>query len=218
MTAWAKRTVVLVALIAMVAGLTPAVSAQPAPSGGSVPTVGVAPEIFQPDRINRTPTGSDDPSNAKGGASGLAGLDEPGEVVERRTEDSRTFATEDGRFETVFYAAPVNYQDANGDWQPIDNRLVPGTSPGALRNAAAAVELSLPPVLGAGPVRVAGDDISVGFTLQGAKATPSPGLSKGLPGPASDTAAQASATYANALPGVDVTYTATAKGSRRTWS
>jgi hypothetical protein len=200
-------------MIAMVAGLTPAVSAQPAPSGGSVPTVGVAPEIFQPDRINRTPTGSDDPSNAKGGSSGLAGLDEPGEVVERRTEDSRTFATEDGRFETVFYGGAVNYQDARGDWQPIDNRLVPGTSPGAaLRNAAAAVELSLPPVLGAGPVRVAGDDISVGFTLQGAKATPSPGLSKGLPGPASDTAAQASATYANALPGVDVTYTATANG------
>ena len=215
MAAWAKRTVIIVALLALVAGLTPTASAQSVPAGKE-PTVGVVPEVFRPERINRTPLGGDNPSNAEGAATGLTGLSEldgPGEVVERRTEDSRTFVTEDGAFETVLYGGAVNYQDANGDWQPIDNSLVRGASPDvALRNAAAPVEVSLPPVLGAGPVRVADDGISVAFTLQDAKGTPSPGLAKSLPRAASDAAAKASATYANALPGVDVSYTVTAEG------
>lgn len=77
----------------------------------------------------------------------------------------------------MFYAAPVHYQDANGDCQPIDNSLVPGSAPGAQRNEGADVELSLPPVLNAGPVQAADDGVSVGFTLQGAQAMPSLGVS-----------------------------------------
>ncbi len=47
------------------------------------------------------------------------------EPVERRTEDSRTFVRQDGKFETVFYGAPILYHDANGAWRPIDNTVVP---------------------------------------------------------------------------------------------
>ncbi len=42
-----------------------------------------------------------------------------------RTEDSRTFVRQDGKFETVFYGAPILYHDANGAWRPIDNTVVP---------------------------------------------------------------------------------------------
>ncbi len=134
--------------------------------------------------------------------------------MERRTEDSRTFVAEDDTFQTVFYGAPVNYQDANGAWQPLDNALVPSAAPGgSLRNAAGAVEVSLPAVLGAAPVRVAKGDLEVSFSLRNSQGTtPSLGPSAKLPTPATDAAAKATATYPGALSGVDVVYTATSRG------
>lgn len=42
--------------------------------------------------------------------------------MERRTETTRTFATDSGAYQTVFYDAPVNYRDANGAWQATTPR------------------------------------------------------------------------------------------------
>jgi RHS repeat-associated protein len=209
---WMQRVAALVvmAVLASVLGTGPA-AAQEAPATPLVP------EVFVPEVINRNPQGSPPAPPADEGqllGAGLEGVSAASEVVERRTEDSRTFVAEDGTFQTVFYGAPVNYQDANGAWQPVDNALVPSAAPGGgLRNAAGAVEVSLPAVLGAAPVRVAKGDLEVAFSLRNSQgATPSLGPPPELPTPATDAAAKATATYAGALSGVDVVYTATSRG------
>jgi hypothetical protein len=174
---------------------------------------GAAPEVFVPGAINRVPEGDAIPTAGNAGTRPTGIVAAGGEVVERRTEDSRTFVTEDGGFETTFYGGAVNYRDAQGAWQPIDNSLVPAEgSNGALRNAAGPVDVSLPAVLGAEAVRVAKDDVSVGFRLNGADGGPTAGTPKALPPPASEAAVKASATYANSIPGVDVSYTAMPEG------
>jgi hypothetical protein len=141
--AWAKRTVVLVALMAMVAGLVPPASAQPAPSRGKGPTIALEPETFAPGAINRTPQGGPVPEE-KGQL--LGGQPQPEgerrELVERRTEDSQTFDAGGGVFETVFYDGAVNYRDESGTFQPIDSTLVPSGGRGAaLRSKAGAVDV-----------------------------------------------------------------------------
>ncbi len=208
-TAWPKRLVVLLVLFATMATMSPAVSAQTGPTEAPRLT----PEVFEPGPINRTPSGGPPLTGTLD-----APLEEPDhkgrELVERRTEDSRTFVGQDGKFETVFYGGPIHYRDARGQWQPIDNTLVPAPGSGAgLRNAAGEVQVSLPPMLGTGPVQVSRDDVSVAFSLQGAKAVPpSLGVPKTSPVPASEAMNKATATYPSANPGVDVSYTATARG------
>lgn len=206
---------------------------RPEPGGytADARTVVAEPEVFAPDAINRTPEGGPIPEDAGEIANSTPGaIASPGEeVVERRTEDSRTVVAEDGSFETTFYQGAIHYRDGEGAWQGIDNTLVPanpgkgrGRESAGLRNAAGPVELSLPPVLGTAPVTVRKDDVSVGFTLKGAAATsPSVGRPEALSDLASENpaaaaaakeASQASATYAGAAPGVDVAYRATGQG------
>jgi hypothetical protein len=214
--AWAKRTVVLVALMAMVAGLAPSASAQPAPSGGRGPAVAAEPERFAPGAINRRPVGGPVPSE-EGQLLGGEQV-EPGgerrELVERRTEDSETFDTGGGVLETVFYDGAVNYRDDAGNLQRIDSTLVPAAGRGAgLRSKAGPVDVELPAVLGSSPVRVSSEGVSVAFTLRGAKGVPEVGVpAAGAALAAPPEIAQSSATYADALPGVSVTYAAMAEG------
>lgn len=46
-----------------------------------------------------------------------------GEVEELREENVKHFRLSDGSFVAAQYAEPVHYQDADGDWQDIDNTL-----------------------------------------------------------------------------------------------
>lgn len=129
-----------------------------------------------------------------------------GEVPGLRTATSRTFVAEEdagadadadagagvGRaLEARVYAGPVNFRDGDGVWRKIDNRLVAGES-GVVRNAANAYRVQLPPDL-SGPVTITTGEASVSFSLVGAKG-----------GRAVD---GNQATYAAALPQVDVRYT-----------
>ena len=210
MAAWTRRVIVGCVLLAMVAGITPPASAQEvveSPPGASPP---ITPEIFAPGEINRSPQGEGAPAGELLPSEGQD-ASEPVEVVERRTADSATFVREDGRFETVFYGGPVHYRDDQGAWQPIDTALVPSAEAGALRNSAGPVQLSLPAALGSGPVRATRDGVSVAFTMRGATGTPSPGTPQSLPA-TSEAAAKASVTYANAVEGVDVSYSAMPEG------
>ena len=68
--------------------------------------------------------------------SGRAGGSDAGGVV-KRTEKSITVRNGDGSFTTSLYAAPVNFRDAQGHWQPISSKLVPAEKAGyAYRNEA----------------------------------------------------------------------------------
>jgi RHS repeat-associated protein len=207
-------TVTLALLASLTAG--PVADAQQADRPGASTDRGATPpEAFQPGSINRTPPRSDVPPGGLEGLDGATPRPESGrELPERRSENSRTFEIEEGVFQTVTYGGPVNYRDASGAWQPINSTLVPAEPPDyAFRSAAGPVSVELPAVLGSHPVKTTNGDTSVGFTLQGASATPTPGAPADVLSPTpTPEVAKASATYAGALPGVDVVYAAGAEG------
>ncbi len=137
--------------------------------------VSVAPVKFEPGRINRTPVGGPIPASAGKGPKILdpASSDGLEEVVERRTENSKTSSTEDGHMVTEFFQQPVNFKDLDGKWQPIDNRLVVNESGNApVRNRANEINISLPRDLAAGPARVESKGQFVEFSPKGAALTP----------------------------------------------
>ena len=105
-------------------------------------------------------------------AAGSSGSGELGpEIASMRTRNSRTYQTADGRGRVArFSATPINFKDASGDWQPIDNSL---TRNGAnLTNGDNRYDLDLPSRLTAGdPVTVSEGGDQVSFALQGADAT-----------------------------------------------
>ena len=63
--------------------------------------------------------------------------------------------TASGSFRAKVYRESVNYKDANGQWQPIDDALRPdASSPYRYENAANRYSLKLPMRLGTAPVRI----------------------------------------------------------------
>ncbi len=124
------------------------------------------------------------------------------EVVSLRTRTSRTFAPKPAAHTkgaqsspgTTLVVAPgsLNFQDAKGVWQPIDNALV--ANGGAATNKANRYTVTLPADLGSAPVRVAFGGASVEMTLVGAKG--------------SGTVCNDTKTFAGALPGVTLAYSA----------
>jgi hypothetical protein len=121
------------------------------------------------------------------------------ELAGRRTAYSDTFQLPSGERETRLYESPVNYQDENGDWQPIEQGLYE-TPSGAITNGDNSFEIHLPEALEESPVRVVVGDAWISekplgiatapVELQGNLATYSPagdaagfefsGLSNGL--------------------------------------
>lgn len=119
--------------------------------------------------------------------TGIVGV----EVPQLRTENSRTYRRPDGSMQARISTTPLNYRDASGAWKPIDNEL--RTLPnGSLENRASSFKVRLP-AKAAGDVRVAHDGHTLGFSLAGA----------GEVAPDHD---GAEATFADAIPHVDVEY------------
>lgn len=121
------------------------------------------------------------------------------EVTALRTRSSRTYAGPHGSFVDVISGGAVNYKDAQGNWQPIDDTLVPSTgAANSHTNKADAYQLTLPDQLAAAPVKVDFAGGSVTQQLEGASGS---GVVSGN-----------EETYANALPSTSVTYAATPSG------
>lgn len=121
------------------------------------------------------------------------------ELVERRTDNSATFAQIDGTYKTVVSPGRMHYRERDGKWQKPDNTLVSERAPGyALANKTNGYRAQLPADLEGAPVRVSAGDDWVSFALDGAKGRP--------------TAKDNRADYKGALKGVDVSYSATNVG------
>lgn len=93
------------------------------------------------------------------------------EVVEARTETTRTYETEiPGVFSTEVSATPVNFQQ-NGDWVPIDASLV--ESEGGFENAANSVQIDVADSADAETVAelTLPSSASVGFGIDDAEAS-----------------------------------------------
>jgi len=78
------------------------------------------------------------------------------ELLGKRTATSKTFALPGGSRESRIYETPIHYENAEGEWKPIEEALEPlnGT---ALTNGANSFDLTLPTRLGAGPVKLSDD-------------------------------------------------------------
>lgn len=115
------------------------------------------------------------------------------EVTDLRTQSSRTYETEDGGRVTKVFAGSVNYRE-NGEWRAIDNKLE-RSADGDLENRANRYNLELPAHLDEAPIKVRHGAASLAFELQDSSS-------------AAVRSTGNSATYKDALPGVDVRYDA----------
>jgi hypothetical protein len=75
------------------------------------------------------------------------------ELPEKRTANSDTFELHSGMLETRVYGTPINYEDPEGEWQPIEEGLEE-TDGGEIVNGASSVEVSLPSELQEGAARL----------------------------------------------------------------
>ena len=114
------------------------------------------------------------------------------ELVSLRTRTSKTFMGRDGQRVTRLYAGSVHYRDARGAWREIDPRLQ--RLHGRLLSRRNRFSTSVPSELGADTVRVRKGRWWMAFALRGAQG--------------SAAVRGATARFADALPGVDVVYTA----------
>lgn len=120
----------------------------------------------------------------------------PADTSPQRTARTTTRRLANGRLLTRASATPLNVRGADGRFRPIDTELV-RRADGSLEPRAAAIDVRLPSRL-TQPVEIADGKHRVGLRLLGAGGRASV---KG-----------ASATYADALPGVDVRYEALPTG------
>ena len=116
------------------------------------------------------------------------------ELPQLRTRDTSTYVDEDGAYITRFYQGSVNYDSPSGDWKPIDNQLVPVFTSGyAYKNKANRYIAEFPQDI-KDPVRFTVGKESVAMALEDAEGTGSVTAN--------------STSFADALPGVNVSYAA----------
>jgi hypothetical protein len=121
-----------------------------------------------------------------------------GDIPELRTRTSQTFAASGGSREIRVSQQSLNYRDAQGRWQPIDNTLKRDGD--AVRNGANRYALRVPAKLGNRDIRIASGDAWIGLTPRFAGA--------------SSKATGASVRFVDAWPGVELRYTATGDSVR----
>jgi RHS repeat-associated protein len=88
------------------------------------------------------------------------------ELEGQRTATSQTFLLPDGGRETRIFEAPINYEDEDGQWQPIEEGLEPASGAG-LSNGDNSFDLSLPERIGAGAVRLSEGNEWISYRLLG---------------------------------------------------
>lgn len=122
------------------------------------------------------------------------------EIPALRGAYSRTYEGKNGTAQLVLYSEPVNYRDATGRWQPIDDRLVASGS--GYVNRADQYGVEFPEFLvddEAGAISMTHGSDGVHFQLQGARATAA-------------VVSGAGASYKEVLPSTDVDLTAASTG------
>jgi len=194
----------MVALLATVAALLPALEARPATAEDQDPVTvdapsGPPPDVFEPPPVNRTPVGRRPtaPPTGVAGSDGLAEVARGEEVDSMRSEHSKTFREEDGSFVTDVALEPVHFERGDGTLEEIDSTLVPEA--GGLGNAENAFDVWFPDSMGESPVVASDGQSSVEFRLRGAAG--------------GDVDADgATGVYEDVLPGVQASLTATSRG------
>ena len=88
--------------------------------------------------------------------------------LEKRAEYSNTYLLSDGQYRCVTYQSPVNYQAADGSWQPVDTSLLPDGGLDVYSTTATPVEVTVADEApGQKPVSVSDGDWTVTMQLVG---------------------------------------------------
>lgn len=119
------------------------------------------------------------------------------ELPGERAENIDVYANPDGTRTAKVYAGPVNWKDGAGNWQKIDERLIPEGD--GYRNASGPFTVRFPAVTGSGPVAKI-DTGSSSVSFHAPQGTP-----KGIRADVSDSRI----TYRDVVPGVDLVYLVT---------
>jgi RHS repeat-associated protein len=131
---------------------------------------------------------------------------EPVELPAERTTHTRTLANPDGTFTTHSFAAPIHYEDAEGDLQPIDLRAVASSRDGvAFETAGAPVTTRLGTAAGDDVVTVVGGGHQVAF--RPLKSTSHGATDEVMPVVRAPRADGTVVTYDEIYPGVDLRFT-----------
>ena len=126
-----------------------------------------------------------------------------GEIVERRTANSKTVRRSDGKLTTTVYSGPVHFKSGRG-WNPIDSSVVEERKDGfAFKSAANAFGVRFKDTVTADAVSFEVDGSSYAMTLDGAAK-------------AKARVEGARVSYADVAPGVDLVYDVEAEGVKET--
>jgi RHS repeat-associated protein len=87
------------------------------------------------------------------------------ELPGKRTATSNTFRLSSGELQTDLYETPVNFEDEEGDWKPIDEELEETSS--GITNGANSFDLQLPQHVGSGAVRLSEEGQWVSYRFLG---------------------------------------------------
>lgn len=87
------------------------------------------------------------------------------ELPGKRTAISNTFRLPSGELQTDLYETPVNFEDEEGDWQPIDEELEETNS--GIVNGENSFDLQLPEQVGSGAVRLSEEGQWVSYRFLG---------------------------------------------------
>ena len=98
------------------------------------------------------------------------------EAPELRTARRTVFKRNDGTFEVHEATNAVNFQDAKGAWQQIDNHLV-ADGAGGFKNKANSFTVSFKPMRPGGGVSIKAADGEIRFVAEGADPSVKPVLS-----------------------------------------
>ena len=122
---------------------------------GSSATAGEGATAVQAAVSAPTPVVSTDPNVVK-------------ELVEKRTENSRTFLLKDGRLKSEVFDGPINYQDAAGYWREINTTLASTPRAGEYVSTATPVRVTVnSPGSSADQVTLEAQGAKVGMTMEG---------------------------------------------------
>jgi len=87
-------------------------------------------------------------------------------IATTSTETSSTYRLPSGALQTEIFGSPVNFQDEDGDWKPIEEGLEE-VAGGGLSNGANSFDLHLPVQMGEGAVRLSANGNWVSYRLLG---------------------------------------------------
>lgn len=121
------------------------------------------------------------------------------------SERSLTVANADGSFTTTVSAAPLNMLGSDG-WSPVDTDLAIADNGEVLVAQDTPTAVEIPAEISAGDIEIADADASVGFSLERPNEA----------GPVEAVVEGGAATFADALPGVDVVYEVLPNGVKET--